>query len=112
MKSIECEFKEHFLEFVLTSFFDKRNESMRTVINYDAIEPAIKDFINHFNSYDFVHKTNHTAMIEQMFVTKELNLQTCDKLGYCKSTYYRYRRQYLQIFEVYLSREIETLKIK
>ncbi len=109
MKYVQCEFKELFLELVLISYFDKNNDSLRLVINFDVIEPAVKDFMTHFHSYDLAHKTTHTAIIEQMFITKELNRETCDKLGYSKRTFYRYRRQYLQTFEIYLSRKIEDL---
>ena len=104
MRYIQFEFKELFLELVLTSYFDKNNDNLRLVINFDVIEPVVKDFITYFHSYDLAHKTTHIAIIEQMFITKELNRQTCDKLGYCKRTFYRYRREYLRIFEFYLCR--------
>ncbi len=106
MKHVQYEFKEHFLEEVLISYFDN-NDSLRIVVNCNAIEPAVKDFMNHFYSYDLKHKTNHTTIIEQMFITKELNRDTCDKLGYCKRTFYRYRKYYLQIFNMYLLKKTE-----
>lgn len=110
MTYTQYEFKEYLLEFVLISYFEKNNKySLRNIINFDLIEPAVKDFINHFYSYDLVHKTSHTAIIEQMFVTKELSRQNCDQLGYSKRTFYRYRRQYLRIFEIYLFRNIEFI---
>ncbi len=107
MKYIQYEFKELFLELVLTSYFDKNNDNIKLVINYDVIEPIIKEFLTHFYSYDLAHKTTHIALIKQMFITREVNRQTCEKLGYCKRTFYRYRKQYLQTFEIYLSRRIE-----
>ncbi len=105
------QFSELFLELILTSYFDKNNGSLRTVINFDIIGPAVKNFITHFHSYDLAHKTTHILLIEKMFITKELKSETCEKLGYCKRTFYRYRNQYLQTFELYLLREIEIFEM-
>ncbi len=103
------QFSELFLELVLRAYFDKNNDSLRTIINFDVIEPAVKDFIAYFHSYDSEHSTDHISTIKQMFITKELNRQTCDKLGFSKRTFYRHRKHYLHTFELYLSKNIEIL---
>lgn len=107
MKDIQDEFKELLLELILTTYFDRNNSNLMDVINFDAIESVVNDFLDYFRSYDNEHNTSHIATIEQMFVTKQLNRYTCKDLGYSKRTFYRYRKEYLRTFEVLLRRNLE-----
>ena len=112
MKDIQDEFNELLLELILTTYFDKNDKNLKHIVNIDTVEAVIKDFLDYFRSYDNEHNTSHIATIEQMFVTRQLNRYTCENLGYSKRTFYRYRKKYLQIFEAFLRRNLETLDKK
>ena len=102
----DFENKDNFLECILKSYFN-RYDCLRALINFEIIELAANKLLNYYRMYDSLHKTNHISTITKLFITQELNNDNCRKLGYCKSTFYRYRKAYLNLFSLYLNQLIQ-----
>ena len=102
MKKTELNEEEHLLEFLLKNYY-RPNEDFPDIIVFKKIEPAVESFIDFFKNEDSINNTNHIEIIKKIFVDNEISNKNCTDIGLSISSFYRYKRRYLQTFKIFLS---------